>query len=138
MREFQRQYYESSIVPSDGRRSPVTQLPAFMVGTIKGSVYGLEQLVVDLNGATFGWSTDIDIHPHWDFILVRNINQSDPTVDIYAVPKTNERRQHGSPYGFYFITDDELKRTIARWEKTQGVIATFIEGWLKGRDKKYP
>lgn len=128
MKPFIRQVFPTYLLTS---KSPITYLPSFMVGEIQKDIYGIEDLVVDLNNAKFGWPTDTDISTLWDFCLIRNIDQDKPTVGIYAIPKTNQRCA-----GFYLISAEELEIIIATWHKTQGVIATFIEGWLLGKSRK--
>ncbi len=123
MKTFQRQVVLETI-----KKSPVTNIPAFMVGKIQGNIFGLEQLLIDLNNARFGWDTDVNIEHSWDFIMIRNLDQNSPTVDIYAIPKTNDRF-----YGYYEISDTSLKDVTNRWHNSQGAISTYIEGWLAGR-----
>lgn len=133
MRQFHRQHYQLELDTKKYKHSPVTNLPAFMVGQIEGSVHGIEDLILDLNKARFGWVTDPTIETWLDFVMIRNINTGKPTVDIYAIPKTNDRTFHATPYGFYAIDERSLKEMIERWHQTQGVVATYIEGWLAGR-----
>jgi len=137
VKPFIRQHYKLSLDDKlEDDVPPPTQLPGFMVGRIDGSIYGLEQLVVDLNAAHFGWATSNEGYTRWDFVLVRNIDQGSPTVDVYAIPQTNERRGTATPYGFYEIREHDLQDARKRWHAAQGAIATYIEGWLAGRAAK--
>lgn len=134
MKYFRRQMFDVELDHKSFKKSPITQLPAFMVGSVQGDIHGIEQLLVDLNtNAHFGWPTDIDIEYLWDFVMIRNIDQNNPTVDIYAIPRTNDRKLSASPYGYYYITDGKLKDMVKRWHSSQGVISTYIEGWLAGK-----
>ncbi len=128
MKTFQRQVFHPDLEHKAFKKSPVTTLPAFMVGKIQGNIFGLEQLLIDLNNARFGWDTDINMDHMWDFVMIRNIDQSNPTVDIYAIPRINDRF-----YGYYEISNTNLKDVTNRWYNSQGAISTYIEGWLAGR-----
>jgi hypothetical protein len=135
---FNRQIYNANV---DGTlKGPAwVDLQGFMVGTIEGSGYDIGQLQVDLNAARFGWSTDLDVHSwKWDFVFIRNIRLDKPTVDIYAFPRTNTRSADGARFGFYQIEHDELQNCAKFWLKAQWVIATYIEGWLAGKEAKRP
>lgn len=138
MRRFIRQHYQEELNDKKGwklAKPPVTNLPGFLVGIFEGEIYGLEQLVVDLNDAQFGWSTNIELRMWWDFILVRNIDKSKPTVSVYTIPRSNERTPRGDIYGFYSISDYDMEEIVKKWHDTQGVIATYIEGWIAGNSK---
>jgi hypothetical protein len=134
---FSRQYYHdlpNDHAPKKEKEAKLPQpvlLPTFMVGQIQSSDYGLERLLIALNQATFGNVTD---HlTKWDFVFLRNYDQSKPTVDIYAIPRTNDRKHCWSPYGVYDLSERQLAEHRETFIKAQPVIATFVEGWLDGR-----